>query len=976
MSSAEIAPSNSYDCKNLDAHISEELWYACAGPGVAIPQVEELVVYFPQGHLEQTGGVPKHLQDVPSQIICRVLNIELKSEEEFVYASLVLQPELIHDFEVIENKGLPPAMPRHPVPYFCKKLRVVDTMAHAWLSIPRKHAEKCLPPLDMTQIAPMQELVAKDFSGMGWRFQHRLVGPRRHLLQTADFATSKNFVVGDALVILRGADGVLRVGVRRSMRQLRNVSSSEIPSTQGLSILPSISHAATTRSKFTVLYRPRAGTDQFVVSYNRYVESIKGCYMGMRFRMIFSREAATEDRVSGTISGIEDFDAAWPCSKWRCLKVKWDKKSPIENLNSVSPWEIEPEKRSSVRILPDFVTKRTRGQRGLRREDPKQKAAVLLSHDSPYVDMEACLNNAKKVLQLYHDDSMMQESSSIVENRIYLSAVDDLMYLSRGPSSGFSAAADSVRMQAQAALDIEMSNLARTLCGLKLWNTNHFEDLDSPPHHPSTVSNLNSPLALDGPCLSSTSSEPVSLSSNSTGASSIDSDLIPAEDCSPLHNVMSCLEENKLDLINLTLVNVVASIARLMIKAGYKERLRETFTDLSRDLIRDFYVLDFNWIFRCRSWVDEGDSRHCGDMSLQYWNSASQFITRMLVEMRRQLNEQNFGAFDELKGDYFAKIVEQPVLKLLNVASMSAALNNLLEEVPPGLVECLSSIFLRIIHALSTHKTITDVVPTLLELVSPECRESVSTEAEAIRERVEDVVRRMLDTATNVISSLVLPETEGSGIHPVTRAVAKGIGSLFQHRDTLNLILAHNCCQTLQGIHTTKSFNFLISNLMMHLESVLEQNSKLLVQRESQYIFLLNNLQFLLQRVESSMTNEATGYDWVVRYQEQIEHSLEEYIETSWAPVSSHLAEKAGKHLSFWKPSCVQQFITAFQSVYDIQRHWKVPDPHLRQKLRVSISKKIVPSYCDYLKKHQKDDRCLRLTAKDLEDMVEELFEG
>jgi hypothetical protein len=30
-----------------------ELWCACAGPGVTIPRAGELVVYFPQGHLEQ-----------------------------------------------------------------------------------------------------------------------------------------------------------------------------------------------------------------------------------------------------------------------------------------------------------------------------------------------------------------------------------------------------------------------------------------------------------------------------------------------------------------------------------------------------------------------------------------------------------------------------------------------------------------------------------------------------------------------------------------------------------------------------------------------------------------------------------------------------------------------------------------------------------------------------------------------------------
>ncbi|CAL4892323.1 unnamed protein product [Urochloa decumbens] len=509
----------------------------------------------------------------------------------------------------------------------------------------------------------------------------------------------------------------------------------------------------------------------------------------------------------------------------------------------------------------------------------------------------------------------------------YLSAVDDLIDLSIGSSvSGVSAAADNIRKQAQEALDIEMSNLARTFYGLKLWNINHFEVLDSSTHPPSAATKLNSPLGSDGPCLSSTSSEPTSLSSNSTGVSSRDSDSIPADECSTLYSVISCLEEKKFDLINPKSVNVMASISSRMIQAGYKERLRETFTHLSQELIRDFHVLDFNWNFQCRSRVDE--------------------------EMRRQLNEQNFGAFDELKGDYFAKIVEQTILKLLNVDSMSAALDRLL-EVPQGFVECLSSIFLRIGNALSTHKTIADAASTLLELVSPESREPVSIKAEAVQESVEDVVSRLLDTLTNVISSSVLPETEGSDIHPVTRAVVKGIGLLFHHRETLNLILARNCCQALEGIHSTKSFSCLISNLMMHFDRVLEQNSKILVHRELQYIFLLNNLQFVLQRVENLGLKEPTGYDWVVRYQKRIEHYLEEYIEASWAPVSSHVADKDSKRFSFWKPSCVQQFTTAFQSVYDIQRHWKVPDPHLREMLRVSISKKIVPSYCEYLKKHK-----------------------
>jgi hypothetical protein len=71
----------------------------------------------------------------------------------------------------------------------------------------------------------------------------------------------------------------------------------------------------------------------------------------------------------------------------------------------------------------------------------------------------------------------------------------------------------------------------------------------------------------------------------------------------------------------------------------------------------------------------------------------------------------------------------------------------------------------------------------MLELVSPECRGLVSRKAETVQKSVQDVVNRMLDTLTNMISSSILPETEGSNVHPVTRAVVKGIGLLFQNRE-------------------------------------------------------------------------------------------------------------------------------------------------------------------------------------------------
>jgi auxin response factor len=46
-----------FDCVNLCLGVrktlNSELWHACAGPLVSLPQVGGLAYYFPQGHSEQ-----------------------------------------------------------------------------------------------------------------------------------------------------------------------------------------------------------------------------------------------------------------------------------------------------------------------------------------------------------------------------------------------------------------------------------------------------------------------------------------------------------------------------------------------------------------------------------------------------------------------------------------------------------------------------------------------------------------------------------------------------------------------------------------------------------------------------------------------------------------------------------------------------------------------------------------------------------
>ncbi|KAH9621637.1 hypothetical protein KSS87_004074 [Heliosperma pusillum] len=386
MNSSEVLfKQNSDSLVDQETVLYRELWHACAGPLVTVPRLNDVVYYFPQGHIEQVEASTNQVADqqmpvydLPWKILCRVIDVQLKAEPDTdeVYAQVMLVPQTYNTcgtFTVsqkeetsVEKEVPTPPQTRFHVHSFCKTLTASDTSTHGGFSVLRRHADECLPPLDMSRQPPTQELVAKDLHGNEWRFRHIFRGqPRRHLLQSgwSVFVNSKRLVAGDAFIFLRGENGELRVGVRRAMRQQGVVPSSVISShSMHLGVLATAWHAISTGTMFTVYYKPRTSPAQFIVPYDQYTECVKTQYsIGMRFKMRFEGEESPEQRFTGTVVGIADADAKrWPESNWRSLKVRWDENSAIPRPDRVSPWQVEPAVSPTINPLPVPRVKRPR----------------------------------------------------------------------------------------------------------------------------------------------------------------------------------------------------------------------------------------------------------------------------------------------------------------------------------------------------------------------------------------------------------------------------------------------------------------------------------------------------------------------------------------------------------------------------------------------------------------------------------------
>lgn len=93
VSGEEKIPSAVLSSSNCSTY--SELWHACAGPLTSLPRKGNVVVYFPQGHLEQIASASSfnHMKvptfDLQAQIFCRVLNVRLLVSTGFYVCLLV-----------------------------------------------------------------------------------------------------------------------------------------------------------------------------------------------------------------------------------------------------------------------------------------------------------------------------------------------------------------------------------------------------------------------------------------------------------------------------------------------------------------------------------------------------------------------------------------------------------------------------------------------------------------------------------------------------------------------------------------------------------------------------------------------------------------------------------------------------------------------------------------------------------------------
>ncbi|PPD75988.1 hypothetical protein GOBAR_DD27078 [Gossypium barbadense] len=151
------------------------------------------------------------------------------------------------------------------------------------------------------------------------------------------------------------------------------------------------------------------------------------------------------------------------------------------------------------------------------------------------------------------------------------------------------------------------------------------------------------------------------------------------------------------------------------------------------------------------------------------------------------------------------------------------------------------------------------------------------------------------------------------------------------------------------------------------------------------YLFLANNLQYVTEKVRQSNLKFLLGDDWLINHELKVKQYAENYEKIGWSKVLASLPEnQTAENPADRVNDHFKKFNSAFEEAYMKQISWVVPDPKLRDHIKISMARRIIPIYKEFyeayggvqMKKEMWGEPFIRFTPDDLGNYLSDMFYG
>ncbi|XP_052185997.1 exocyst complex component EXO70H1 [Diospyros lotus] len=422
----------------------------------------------------------------------------------------------------------------------------------------------------------------------------------------------------------------------------------------------------------------------------------------------------------------------------------------------------------------------------------------------------------------------------------------------------------------------------------------------------------------------------------------------------------------------------LTEIANTMISSGYGKECVKIYKIIRRSIVDEsLYYLGVEKLSLSQIQKMDWDAI---ELRIKSWLNAVKVAVKTLFLGERTLCDHVFSTGGRMAESCFAEIASEGAMTLFGFPELVAKYKKLSPE--------------KMFRILDLYEAISDLWPEIESIFSLESVSAVRSQAIASLLKLGDAVRAMLsDFEMAIQKDTSKSPVPGGGFHPLTRYVMNYVVFLSDYSWILSDIVADwplsvespvlesYFSSPVSDDSPTTAISMRLAWLILVLLCKLDGKAKLYKDVPLSYLFLMNNLNYVISKVRTSNLVLLLGDDWLAKHEEKVKQYASNYERMAWNKVISSLPNSTDDISPEAARKCFGQFNSAFDEAYRKQTSWVVPDPKLRDEIKISLAKLIGPAYKSFYEKYQGMLRweigsSVRYVPDDLGNYLSDLFYG
>ncbi|KAG8376461.1 hypothetical protein BUALT_Bualt09G0065900 [Buddleja alternifolia] len=473
--------------------------------------------------------------------------------------------------------------------------------------------------------------------------------------------------------------------------------------------------------------------------------------------------------------------------------------------------------------------------------------------------------------------------------------------------------------------------------------------------------------------------ESVSIRSSRTSIGSSLSEYDDDDDESRVANELIVSEVEDASTVAMTDLKL---IAECMISSGYAKECLQIYKIIRKSIVDEgiyrLGVEKFN-----SSQVHKMDWEVL-ELRIQKWMNALNAAVKTLFNGERILCDHVFASSDSIRESCFTEITKGGATILFTFP----------ENVAKNTKRSPEKIF----RILDMYAGISDHRPEIDSIFSFQSTVNIKTQALTSLIKLGEYTRAALNDFESVVSKDSSKSTiAGGGVHHLTTDVMSYLSLLADYSNILSNIFAESpepakkkslpesyFCFADSDASPAPAISVKFAWLVLVLLCKLDTKAKQYKDVSLAYLFLANNLQYVVVTVRSSNLQHLLGEEWVSSHDAKVKQFVTNYKRFGWSQVIDSLpSEPAAVETPEKVGEIFKKFNTLFNQAQRKQSVCVVLDRKLRDDIKVSIARKIVPLYRQFYNAHRsKMERernfapVVRFAPEDVEHHLSDLFFG